>query len=184
MNRIDAILELARIQARELPLVERVDMLESMRYEDWTAARWGELDSDLRAEVSRGVFEHSPDSQRYDVLLAISLAHGHRGSTNEYLLNELSLRGVVVSELIGVPDRLCPCPCCGRCTLDAHGEYEICPVCWWEDDGSEDESHSGPNGGIVLREARQNFLQCGVFDPQRVDLLPHCHQPDRYIETR
>ena len=30
-----------------------------------------------------------------------------------------------------------PCPCCGYLTLgDEHrGGYEICPVCFWEDDG-------------------------------------------------
>ncbi|MDX2622394.1 CPCC family cysteine-rich protein [Streptomyces sp. NPDC012486] len=29
-----------------------------------------------------------------------------------------------------------PCPCCGHRVLDAMpGSYEICPVCFWEDDG-------------------------------------------------
>ncbi|WP_374940084.1 CPCC family cysteine-rich protein [Streptomyces finlayi] len=29
-----------------------------------------------------------------------------------------------------------PCPCCGNRVLDAMpGSYEICPVCFWEDDG-------------------------------------------------
>ena len=26
------------------------------------------------------------------------------------------------------------CPCCGYATLDARGEYDICAICWWEDD--------------------------------------------------
>lgn len=29
-----------------------------------------------------------------------------------------------------------PCPCCGHRVLSAMpGSYEICPVCFWEDDG-------------------------------------------------
>lgn len=31
-----------------------------------------------------------------------------------------------------------PCPCCGNLTFDADdvfpGSFEICPVCYWEDD--------------------------------------------------
>ncbi|HEP9402485.1 hydrolase, partial [Pseudomonas aeruginosa] len=29
-----------------------------------------------------------------------------------------------------------PCPCCGYLTFDEEpcGTYEICPVCYWEDD--------------------------------------------------
>lgn len=29
------------------------------------------------------------------------------------------------------------CPCCGFLTLDERGTFEICPVCFWEDDGQE-----------------------------------------------
>ena len=30
------------------------------------------------------------------------------------------------------------CPICGNYTLDVKNEYDICPVCFWEDDGSEE----------------------------------------------
>ena len=30
------------------------------------------------------------------------------------------------------------CPCCGYRTLKRAGVMELCPVCWWEDDGQED----------------------------------------------
>ena len=30
------------------------------------------------------------------------------------------------------------CPCCGSLTLPAGGQYELCPVCFWEDDGQDD----------------------------------------------
>ena len=35
----------------------------------------------------------------------------------------------------GSTENLFKCPCCQYKTLDMRGEYEICPVCQWEDDG-------------------------------------------------
>lgn len=26
------------------------------------------------------------------------------------------------------------CPCCGYITLESEHEYDICPICFWEDD--------------------------------------------------
>ncbi len=53
------------------------------------------------------------------------------------------------------------CPCCGYRTLNGKppGTYQICPVCYWEDDyvQSMDASISGPPNGISLEEARSNF---------------------------
>lgn len=53
------------------------------------------------------------------------------------------------------------CPCCGYNTLEERNMYEICPICFWEDDGSDnnslDEDTSGPNH-MTLREARSNYF--------------------------
>jgi hypothetical protein len=49
------------------------------------------------------------------------------------------------------------CPCCGRATLTARGTYQICPVCFWEDDGQDtadaDVMRGGPNH-VSLRDGR------------------------------
>ncbi|MCL8250039.1 hypothetical protein AERO_01470 [Aeromicrobium fastidiosum] len=50
-----------------------------------------------------------------------------------------------------------PCPCCGYRTLDSLGDYELCPVCWWEDDGLEPWRVSGPNNQTLV-EAQHAFL--------------------------
>jgi len=51
-----------------------------------------------------------------------------------------------------------PCPCCGYKTLPERGHYDLCPVCWWEDDGDiEPWQISGPNGQTLL-EAQQQYL--------------------------
>ncbi len=55
------------------------------------------------------------------------------------------------------------CPCCGYPTLGKRDLCGICPLCWWEDDGQDDqnadESRGGPNHGWSLSDARLNFEQ-------------------------
>ncbi|MFD7203347.1 CPCC family cysteine-rich protein [Streptomyces sp. NPDC059893] len=60
------------------------------------------------------------------------------------------------------------CPCCGFLTLDERGNFEICDVCFWEDDGQDDHDadrvRSGPHGRLSLTEARRNFHAVGACD--------------------
>ena len=53
------------------------------------------------------------------------------------------------------------CPCCGFLTLPERGGYDICPVCFWEDDGQDDhdadEVRGGPNYTLSLTETRANY---------------------------
>lgn len=46
------------------------------------------------------------------------------------------------------------CPCCDYPTLTERGMYEICPICWWED---QSELVTGIAGGPSLKDARANF---------------------------
>lgn len=60
------------------------------------------------------------------------------------------------------------CPCCGCRTLSERGGFEICPVCFWEDDGQDDADadavRGGPNGSLSLTQARQHFREFGACD--------------------
>ena len=49
------------------------------------------------------------------------------------------------------------CPCCGYKTLPGRGDYDLCPVCWWEDDGAEPWDSDGPNGRALI-EAQLEYL--------------------------
>jgi Cysteine-rich CPCC len=64
------------------------------------------------------------------------------------------------------------CPCCGYKTIGDRGGFEICPVCFWEDDGQDeadaDEVRGGPNGVLSLTQARQNFRRYGAADEKNV----------------
>lgn len=57
-----------------------------------------------------------------------------------------------------------PCPCCGHLTLaSGPGDYELCPVCFWEDDGAQlrfPMSSDGANG-ISLMEAQRVYARTG-----------------------
>lgn len=58
------------------------------------------------------------------------------------------------------------CPCCGHLTLSQapSGTYDICPVCFWEDDGVQyrDPGYAGGANDVSLDEARRSFREHGV----------------------
>ncbi|MFD2085415.1 MULTISPECIES: CPCC family cysteine-rich protein [Brevibacillus] len=58
------------------------------------------------------------------------------------------------------------CPCCGYKTLCHDGEFDICPICFWEDDPfqfMEPDSDRGANK-VSLRKAQGNFIRFGACD--------------------
>ena len=65
------------------------------------------------------------------------------------------------------------CPCCKFKTLGERGGFEICPVCFWEDDGQDDhdaaEIRGGPNGRLSLAQARLNFCRFGACDERSIE---------------
>ena len=60
------------------------------------------------------------------------------------------------------------CPCCRFKTLHSRGGFDICPVCYWEDDGQDDHDadvvRGGPNYALSLTQARNNFVAFGAID--------------------
>ncbi|BDD03889.1 hypothetical protein AUTU_13720 [Aureibacter tunicatorum] len=63
------------------------------------------------------------------------------------------------------------CPCCDYISLPERGNYLICPICFWEDDGQDIDEldvSSGPNHGITLREGRANFAKFGACEKDMV----------------
>lgn len=60
------------------------------------------------------------------------------------------------------------CPCCGYRTLDESppGTYDICPICYWEDDYVQyhDPAFTGGANVVSLSEARNNFSKYKVIE--------------------
>ena len=53
------------------------------------------------------------------------------------------------------------CPCCMHFTLGSIAAYDICPICFWEDDGTTSEHGFSPNG-ISLTEGQENYKKFGA----------------------
>ena len=64
------------------------------------------------------------------------------------------------------------CPCCRHLTLDERGGFEICPVCFWGNDGQDDADadtcRGGPNGALSLTQARANHKAIGASDERQI----------------
>ena len=64
------------------------------------------------------------------------------------------------------------CPCCQNLTLHGRGQDEICPVCYWHDDGQDDHDaelvRGGPNGDLSLAQARESFELLGAKEERLV----------------
>ncbi|EII3193272.1 hypothetical protein ABZY26_000628 [Listeria monocytogenes] len=67
------------------------------------------------------------------------------------------------------------CACCNSLTIEVRGEFEICQVCYWEDEAYSHYQNistiedllnirSSANNGLTLLEARQNFKQFGACE--------------------
>lgn len=72
------------------------------------------------------------------------------------------------------------CPTCGYLTLDERSAYDICSICFWEDDGIDDfemNKNSGPNnmtlkeGREIFQEAKRKLLSAKVVGDNLIDSL-------------
>jgi hypothetical protein len=70
------------------------------------------------------------------------------------------------------------CPCCKYKTLDERGGYEICEICFWEDDGQDEQDanvvRGGSNDVLSLVQARSNFQKFGACEQK---YLNHVRKP-------
>ena len=68
-----------------------------------------------------------------------------------------------------------PCPCCGNKTLDKEppGTYDICPVCFWEDDPIQfaDPNSAGGANSPSLITARANYELFGACEEEMLDYV-------------
>lgn len=122
------------------------------------------LPDDLKKELAHSQEPEAPGgAKQYEPLLTLALRRCYVGVTNEYLQSRLRRCGAL-EEVIGEPEDLIPCECCGYRTLPERGGFDICPVCFWEDDGSSDLDRVSPANHRTLRTARESFARIGAVD--------------------
>lgn len=186
-RREDAIDLLVDRDLKSLGHEDKYDRLYELAVSDWDAET-----EQLLAPIAERVREIAQlDEEVVDVdagqwipALRRSLFWDYSTGTDKYLQTELrdaGYLGCVVGES-GL--QLEACPCCGLKSISDRGAYEICQVCWWEDDGQDnqdaDKFRGGPNHHQSLTTARANFLRCGLYDPDRMDLTPHAESKEKY----
>ena len=96
------------------------------------------------------------------------------------------------------------CLCCGYRTLDERGVFDICPVCFWEDDAyfmfdkldetgvidsvynhnnCDEDNYNGEdildivssaNNGLTLRQGRENYKKTGACCKE---MRRYCRKP-------
>jgi hypothetical protein len=66
-----------------------------------------------------------------------------------------------------------PCYCCSFWTLTEplYGSYEICPVCFWEDDPvqNSDPNFTGGANHVSLTQAQRNYIRFGASEKYFID---------------
>ncbi len=70
------------------------------------------------------------------------------------------------------------CPVCGYLTLEERDAFNICGICFWEDDGIDDFEEneiSGPNH-MTLKEGR------AIFNKAKEKLMTSSYAGDHYIK--
>lgn len=163
---------------------EREEELTSLLFGNWSDTKgWTTLPQEIQEEFESDELQNSISNQKYDEILRFKLRDDFKGITNEFLTQQT---GIKIKS--GIPVELEPCPCCGYRTLEKRNDFEICTVCWWEDDGSDnnvnDKYGIGPNDVADLTVARFNFLEFGIYNPERNDLKELCEDSNKFKQGR
>lgn len=74
------------------------------------------------------------------------------------------------------------CPCCGYKTLEEKptGTFQICEICFWEDDSVQfsDPDYEGGANEVSLRLAQANFLKFGACDEGSLQFVRNVNESD------
>jgi hypothetical protein len=65
-----------------------------------------------------------------------------------------------------------PCPCCGYLVFDrGPGSYDLCPICFWEDDAVQLEyaTNGGGANQVSLVDGQRNLASFGACEKTAVD---------------
>ncbi|WP_185156091.1 CPCC family cysteine-rich protein [Fulvivirga kasyanovii] len=184
MNR-NAVLDIyIKNQIENFSEEEREEELYEVWGSNWSNVEgWEFLSSEIKESINNGTLPEDYKDKKYDSVLFFKFRDRFKGFRNDYLSIQTGLR---INS--GNPTKLESCPCCGMKTIEKRYDFEICTVCWWEDDGQDNENSDtilgGPNYGLSLTKGRLNFLRHGIYDPERNDLIEIKDEPNKFEKGR
>lgn len=173
INRETAIRWLAQYEINNLSLEERESILLDWWYHDEENPEYFILSDELKFEVKNLDMPENPNDAKYNILILEYLISKYKGVINTYIESKLNSIGILNVTIFGEEETLIDCLCCGYRTIDERGNYDICKVCFWEDDGNflDPECYSSANR-MNLSQARINFNQigaCSIEDLKFID---------------
>ena len=78
------------------------------------------------------------------------------------------------------------CPCCGYYTYEhiPDGSYDICPVCFWEDDivQLEDPLFEEGANNVSLQQARLNYKEFGTCEKEMLQYVRKPNLGDEFVD--
>lgn len=140
------------------------------------------LSEALRTEILRfDEPQRDAKDESYNTLIFVALSKKYLGVRNEYLSKRVSEILHSNYEVEGLVDELFTCPCCEFKTLQTKGEYDICPVCYWEDDGNLNPLYYSSPNHMTLAQGRKNFAEFGAVSESLLQFL-ESDRLDMYIK--
>lgn len=172
MNRDEAIAIILKSMIDDLSKEEREEILIDWWGIDQEDPEFYKLPETLQTEILQ-YDEPQKDAMDvvYNALLFEALRKKYLGVKNEYLSRKVSVILQFNQEVEGLQEELYSCPCCEYKTLPTKGEYFICPVCFWEDDGNVDPNYYSSPNKMTLAQARDNFIKLGAMDESSIRFL-------------
>lgn len=125
------------------------------------------IDEDGEPIEYSNIFDNAVQEYLLDYFIDVKL----KGFSNKYLEQYLAFLYKEPFSVLGNEDILEECPCCGYLSLPNRGYYNVCPVCYWEDDGKlsdELDSYSSVNHS-TLREYRIKFGE----EKTKLNIIPY-----------
>lgn len=172
MNRDEAITIILKSTIEDLSKKEREEILIDWWGIDQEHPEFDKLPETLQSEILQ-FDEPQRDTmdEVYNTLIFVALRNKYLGVRNEYLSKRVSEILHSIQEVEGLQEELFSCPCCEFKTLSTKGEYDICPVCFWEDDGNRDPNYYSSPNHMTLAQARENFVEFGGVSESSLQFL-------------
>ncbi len=65
------------------------------------------------------------------------------------------------------------CPCCQYKTLSVNSMYDVCPVCYWQDDPIQNQLSDFEGGAneVSLQQAKENYNQYSAVQKELMQFI-------------
>ncbi len=163
MTREEAIQYLAELEQRSLSIERGKALLQDWWGIDADDEDFQALPESLQQEITTSDGPAGePLDERYAPLMLVALRSEFFGVTNRYLETRLSDAQQTRVRVEGAPEPMHRCYCCFYRTLPERGKHDICPVCFWEDDGRHDPRGYSKCNQMSLNEGRAGVAKFGT----------------------